>query len=155
MAETNDAAKRLFVWLSKRNRDIAETSVDRAAWMAEASYADMLAIFRELSLAGLGEFISGRKGYKTRIKWFYSVRSIGKSAVRQAKVLAEVDVDQLDTQDEDPIKEPDASAEALRQGFKHEYQLRSDVRIELVLPNDFSSREAERVSAWVKTLSLE
>jgi hypothetical protein len=76
----DEPAKAIFDRFASRQRDARETPIERTAWMAECEYPEVLRVFRELADLGVGHLLMGRKGRKSRMKWHYSIRSLGQAA---------------------------------------------------------------------------
>ena len=89
--KSDERIQAFFVWAANRANDAAETSVDRISQVANASYAEARAFAKELCEIGCGEFIIGRKGWKSRIRWEVSLRSLGKAAKGDADTIDTID----------------------------------------------------------------
>lgn len=89
----------------------------------------------------LAQFIVGRKGYPSRLKWRYTLPSIAgtaKGTIKQPVPIAEsiVSKDQL------------IEHELLEQ----EFRLRPDQKITFKLPEDLTTNEAERLARFIQSL---
>lgn len=83
---------RIFLdWAAARTNDAAETSIDRMTQVADISRFQAIELAKALCAAGCGEYIIGRKGWKTRVRWSFSLRSIGKAATGETVELEELD----------------------------------------------------------------
>jgi len=104
------AARAFFDWAAGRKNDTAETSVDRISNVIEDSYSAARELAKRLCEAGAGEFIIGRKGWKSRISWNFSLRSLGQAARGDNVELEEVDRDLVEeTRDQvEIVSSPDA-----------------------------------------------
>ena len=89
--ESDEDAKRLFEWLARRTNDVAETSIDRICSMLELERYQGVELAKTLATVGICEFIVGRKGWKSRVRWRYSVRSLGEAAKGEAANIATLD----------------------------------------------------------------
>jgi hypothetical protein len=89
--ETDEVAKRLFEWLAGRTNDVAETSVDRICDMVDVERYEAIELAKMLASLGVCEFVVGRKGWKSRVRWLYSVRSLGEAARGGAAKIEEID----------------------------------------------------------------
>jgi len=85
------AARALLDWAARRTNDSAETSLDRVMRVAQIGRSEAVDLARTLGEIGCGEFIVGRKGWKSRIRWSYSLVSLGLAAQGQTAELKEVD----------------------------------------------------------------
>lgn len=150
--EEDDIARRFCDWAALRGRDASETAVYRAAEMCHVAYGDMLKLFRVFDEIGLGTFKEGRKGYKTRIVWGYSLISVGKAGKGESQ-LSEIDVNELEPVENSVPAEYEI--ETISDRMLHKFRLRPDVEIAIDLPPDLSRREAERLASWVQTLPFD
>jgi hypothetical protein len=87
------AARAFFDWAAERKNDAAETSVDRISNVISDSYSEARELAKRLCETGAGNLIIGRKGWKSRISWKFSLRSLGKAARGDNVKLEEVDQD--------------------------------------------------------------
>jgi hypothetical protein len=153
--EEDETARRFLDWGAARINDSVETSVDRAVSVTRASAPEVRRLFQEFQKLGLGELKTGRKGYKTRFIWNYSLRSIGKISKRQSQSLEDIDVTQVEPPDEDPALAPQAQAEVSASLVTHAFQLRPDLLVKLPLPQDLTTKDVERLSSWMRSLPFE
>ncbi len=145
LSEQDEAADRLFTAFSERKNDASETTVRRAAQIANADYGSMVKIFRKLDELDAGRFIPGRHGYESRIEWGYSIRSLGQISTGRSSTPQAVPSDAL--LDDTPAEEGNS--------VKHEFVLRSDLRIRFELPSNLSEKEADRLAGFIKTLPIQ
>ena len=89
--QEDENAKAFFDWAAERKNDAAETSIDRISQVANISRQQANELAKSLSDAGCGEYVIGRRGWKTRVRWDYSLRSLGKAAKGEDVELEEVD----------------------------------------------------------------
>ncbi len=144
----NAVARAFLDHAAQRERDWSETSVDRALGIlkeleAEATRADVVGLFQRLEYLGCGKFITGRRGKPSRIAWSVSIVSVGRAAVGEQQVVAEIP--------ETPAAEETGGGEFL----SHSYHLRPGVLLTLELPADMTAHEAERLAGFIKTLPME
>jgi hypothetical protein len=145
LSSDDEAADRLFTAFSERKNDASETTVRRAAQIANADYGAMVKIFRKLEDLGAGRFIPGRHGYESRIAWTYSIRSLGQISTGRSSTPQAVPSDAL-------VDDTPAEGTTL---IKHEFVLRPGLRVRLELPTDLSEKEAERFAGFIRTLPIE
>lgn len=90
-SDKNAAAKAIFTWLASRDNNSAETTVDRIynKMDADIERTDLVDILKEFENMGLGKFISGRRGLKSRFAWSYDLIQVGKAALGQVATLTE------------------------------------------------------------------
>jgi hypothetical protein len=91
-----EAARAFFDWAADRKNDAAETSVDRISQVTQDSYSEARELAKRLCEIGAGEFIIGRKGWKSRVSWKFSLRSLGQAARGDNVRLEEVDQDLIE-----------------------------------------------------------
>ncbi len=144
---SNKGAKALLDSFATRKRDVAETSVRRAAQLANMDYIEILKTLRELAQAGAGEFKVGRKGLKSRIVWEYGVRSLAAAALGEG-VPIKLDLEKLSDLEEAEYAEDAANSD----DATHEFLLRPAKKIRFALPSDLTKREAERLAGFIKSL---
>lgn len=146
----NETAKALLDTFAMRKRDVAETTVHRAAQLAGVDYNEMLRALREIAEAGAGEFKVGRKGAKSRIEWEYGVRSLAAAARGEGRPV------KLDREELDDIEEVETVEDSEEEGdVVHEFLLRPGKKVRFVLPSDLTQREAERLAGFVQSLPFE
>ena len=145
LCERDEVADRLFTIFSERKNDAREMTVRRAADLAGSDYYSMLKVIRALHELDAGRFIPGRHGYESRISWNYSIKSLGKIAIGKSSIPEQVD-DAAGV--EDTVVTDPATL------IKHEFALRSDLRVKFDLPADLNEKEAARLGAFIGTLPL-
>jgi DNA-binding MarR family transcriptional regulator len=84
-------AQSLFDWVASRKNDTAETTIRRICEKTGMARSDAVRLVKTLSDMGCGEFIVGRKGAESRIRWRFSIISLGKAAQGEGVELDEVD----------------------------------------------------------------
>jgi hypothetical protein len=89
--EEDEGAKAFFDWAGARTNDAAGTSVDRISQVTGLSYSEARELAKALGEIGCGEFVVGRKGWKSRIRWAFSLRTLGKAASGENVEIEEVD----------------------------------------------------------------
>lgn len=155
----------VFGWLAERDENPTETRVDMAvkALGPKLTYRDLVAFFKKLENAGVGRFIVGRRGGRSRFEWTYTAESVGKAALGESKKL--VALHQMgseepgdfegftDERDGEPEGEEDENeGEGL---LRTEYLLRPDLRLPVVVPVDMTEGEANRLADFIRTLWFE
>lgn len=129
------------------------SSVDRIGFKSKVAYPEVVRVFKELANAGCGTFRNGRKGYKTRIEWEYSLVSLGEVAKGEAAIPEPIDLSALED-DEDDFEI--TSTEEMDEGLiTHAFQLRPDMVLHLGFPSDLTTKEAERLAAFIRALPFD
>jgi hypothetical protein len=148
-----------FDWAASRDRDAKETSVDRLIEKLQIAKPQAIKICKQLQDAGCGRLFYGRRGAKTRIRWFYSLRSLGKAAKGDSSQLDEIN-DEFDEDDaaaapvQAKLREAMAGA-GPSEGIEHRFALRPSINVTVSLPEDLTKREAERFAAFIQSLPFE
>lgn len=140
---TNGVARAFLDHAAQRTYDQKETKVDTALTNLNSngpqfSRQDVVELFRRMEGLGGGKFITGRRGQESRFVWEVSLRSAGKAAAGETLSVEEID-----------------DTEAVSRSLQHSYYLRSDRPITVDLPMDLTTKEAERLAAFIKSLPLE
>lgn len=88
---SNELARRFFDHCAQRERDASETSIDRIAFRLDVSREAAIGLAQEFEEAGIGTFVVGRRGYKSRFVWDFSCISVGQVAAGESTSLEEPD----------------------------------------------------------------
>ena len=146
---SSDACARAFLTHSaQRGRNQTTTSVDRALTNLqnaghEYNRSQLLDVFRELESCGCGDFVVGRRGWRSRFDWSSSVIDVGRAAGG-----ATIEIQPLDSSNTE-------TTEDATDWLTHTFHLRPGVEITIELPMDFTPDEAGRVSSFVQTLPFD
>lgn len=84
----DEIAQRFFDQCASRERDASATSIDRMAYLLGISREEAIGLAQRLESTGCGEFVVGRRGYKSRFTWSYSCISVGQAAAGDTAQLA-------------------------------------------------------------------
>lgn len=84
----DDVARAFFDWAAARQKNAVETSLETIENRADIGHLQCVSLGRTLSEMGVCEFITGRKGYKTRLRWCFNLRQIGLVARGEEGVLS-------------------------------------------------------------------
>lgn len=96
----DECAAAIFSWASGRKRDASLTTIERLSSLTNWEEWDIRRVAKLLEAEGFCRFIAGRKGYKSRIEWYYSIKSMAKVALGESVELLEIGPDVLDEDDE-------------------------------------------------------
>jgi len=102
---------------------------------------EVIALFRKLQALGYGAFIEGRKGHPSRFEWLASLIDVGKASQGSEDSINPVPSDATIDNGSDEMR-------------KYTFPLRTDRDVIFELPANFTQKEAERFSAFLKTLAL-
>ena len=144
---SDSVARGFLEHVAARERNQGETSVDRALQIlrnggADVSRQQIISVFRGLETCGCGEFVAGRHGFPSRFVWSTAMISVGRAAAGEQE-----EVEQLPTEDEE-----------LNRGdswLTHSFQLRPQMTLEIDLPANLSSKEAQRIARFIETLPFD
>ena len=149
-------AKAVLDQFASRQRNQQTTKLEQLLFRLNNSgvgvaKADVIGVLRKLDELGCGDFRTGRKGHPTRFEWKYDLVSVGKAAAGGTQAVEEIQP----TADQDNGDE-EAAVKTIPEGsIQHTFQLRPGWQIEITLPADLSTREAGRLSEFVKTLPFD
>jgi len=101
---------------------VMEVNVERDA---------VVQFIKELGKAGYGEFIIGRRGYKTRFEWSLD-------SLELANLYGENAIESKESHT-----------------IEHSFVLREDFRVTLKLPSDLSTTEASRLASFISSIPFE
>lgn len=149
----DENATAILDYFAKGKKSMSVSYVHRVAYKTDVATSEAVRVLKELADIGCGRFVVGRHGKKSRLVWFYSLISVGQVARGEAE-----DFEELESEiDDDEI----LNLEELEDGddtgdlTSHSFQLRPDLIVRFSLPTDITSREADRIAAFVKTLPFE
>jgi hypothetical protein len=91
--QVSTTARAVFDWAASRTNDAIETTLDVIERKTGMARAEAVEFARRIDNLGCGDFKVGRKGAKSRIRWAYSLKSMGEAAQGRVDTLAEVDPD--------------------------------------------------------------
>lgn len=147
---SDEAAKLILDEFAGRERGQRETKVDRLQGILSSDgvgRSEIIRVFRILEELGFGEFIEGRRGHVSRFQWQYSAVDVGKAASGSSDAIGEIGSAEEDDED------AELSAARIPPGsLAHRFQLRPDWQVDVILPVNFSTQEAARLSDFIKTL---
>jgi hypothetical protein len=89
--QKDTAARTLLDWAAGRTNDAAETSIDRLMHVTGIGRSEAVELSRIFDEIGCGEFVIGRKGWKSRIRWQYSLINLGEAAQGRTTELKKAD----------------------------------------------------------------
>jgi len=138
------AAKAMLNDFASRTNNQRVTKVDQILNRLRAYNVqrwECIALFRKLEELGHGKFIEGRKGHPSRFVWASSPVDVGKAAQGAEAPITPVSSD----------GETDDNAGEMRD---YVFPLRTDTDATFELPIDLTQKEAERLSAFLKTLAI-
>jgi hypothetical protein len=144
----SDRVVRLILDLiAQRQRNQGETKVERVQHLLlcdgkDVSRGDIIEAFRSLEKLGVGQFVTGRRGWSSRFVWSVGMVSVGRAAAGERS-----DVEQ--------IPEETGHEEENDSTLSHTYNLRADVAVTIDLPTDLTRNEAERLASFIRTLPID
>jgi hypothetical protein len=153
-------AKLAFDDFAARRRNQRETKVDRlhAVLVGKGlriSYADVRNFLQELAKLNCGEYRIGRRGWQSRLVWGVALVSLGQAAAGTRANVEELNAEEAGDET-DAAEEPEtAPPRAETSDIRVIYPLRLDRHIEFLIPKDLTTREAQRLSDFIKTLPFD
>jgi hypothetical protein len=136
--KSSGPASKILDNFASRLRDRKSVEVDRLEQIfPDLTRTEIIEFFRKLDEFGFGQFLIGRRGAQSRFEWNVPMRSVGKVAAGQGTIV------HTDDSDEEDRQVP---------AIKHPYCLRADFIAQIELPLDLTTREAERLAEFIKTL---
>ena len=136
-------ARAFFDHLAKRQRNQAETTVDRILKILQRSLenegiarGDVVSLFKSLQEVEVGQFVTGRWGRPSRFVWDAPLTEVAMAA----------------TGEEVPGHEETGEE---TEHFVHAFNLRSDLTVEFELPMDLTESESQRIAKFITSLPLE
>jgi len=143
--KANKVAQSLFEHLSFSDEHFKTNSAKYLEIETKCDYYDLVKFLKTLDATGLGKFVAGRKGKDTRIDWKYHPKSIGTTALGKTNRLNST-MKGLSAYDGGGDDDNLAN---------HSFLLRPELVVDIVLPTDFSKKEAERLSRWLNTIPFD
>lgn len=160
--EGSEVAKIILEYFASRKRNKRYTTVDRLyevlfAKGHKVSHREIRKVLMRLGDLHCGEFILGRHGGETRVKWSVGFIGLGQAAAGQHTEITELTDDEVVKEDEDEAGEQELAGaeETPTSDMKIKYPLRPVRDVEFVLPKDLTAREAHRLAEFIKTLPFE
>ncbi len=152
---SNKASSIAFRIFKERDKDSKETKLERLEDLIRSeggnpSRVDIVSLLKGLQEANCGRFIVGRRGSPSRFEWSVSLRSVGLAATSGSDEVNEMDED-ADERDGDDELADDSDESSIT----HTFVLRPEYRVKLTLPVDMTSREAKRLSDFLRTLPFD
>jgi hypothetical protein len=147
-----EVAKAVLDDFAIRQRNQRKTKLDQLLFRLASSgvsRSEVIRVFRKLEELGYGEFVEGRRGHPSRFEWLFDLVTVGRAAAGSSQVIEEVrtSAEEEDEADALPVMPPGS--------LSHKFQLRPDWQVDLILPIDFTTREALRLSDFIKTLPFD
>ncbi|MGC8541942.1 MAG: hypothetical protein ACP5QA_15135 [Phycisphaerae bacterium] len=173
-AASDEFARRAFELLATRQRKRSEITVEVLMSSLSADRATVVKFLQRLESLSCGQFILGRGTKQSRLRWRYTMNSVGMVALGRSTILEEMpDADEgaSDSEAEVSPAQPPASpavtapaeqSAALnrstpppRRALSHTFPLAPDRMALLELPIDLTKTEAARLAAFVQALAVE
>ena len=167
-AAADEPARACFELLSRRQRRRRELAVDVLMRDAGITRTAAVSIFRSLESLGCGKMVVGRRNGRTRFEWHFTMSSVGLVALGQSDFL-----DPMGRDDPEEGSETGGSADGPASGgfqagsgndgqrdqasvatgmLSYPFPLRNGVKASLILPEDLTVEEAERLGNFIRAL---
>lgn len=159
LSQNRQDFKEFFRILSSRQRNRSSIDIDSLVKNTNENIGAQgrkLAIefFRKLEEIGVGDFKVGRRGMPTRFIWSVPMLEV----IEVAQLVVSNEAIDNGLEEVEPLKsttslsiEEDSKPKVLT----HKYILRQTFTVTINLPVDLTGSEADRLSAFIKTLPLE
>jgi hypothetical protein len=85
--KNNEQAKLVLDWMATRSNNSSVTVLDNLLPKVDIERNDLINVLRTFEETGLGKFIIGRRGSKTRFAWALGLVSVGRVARGEMQVL--------------------------------------------------------------------
>jgi hypothetical protein len=161
--QANAAVKAILTYAASRKYNSVEMSVERTEVMLrrggdDISRREVIEAFKALEDLGLGEFIIGRRGAQSRLKWHVPMIDAGRAAqgiIESVRRLADDEL--LPPEPSEPLTQSDElPVPSMRSVYmRHAYNLRPGYAVTIELPTNLSEREASRLAEFIKTLPFD
>jgi hypothetical protein len=153
---TSRVAKAAFDYFATCQRNRSETKVNRLVSVLltrghDVSYGDVRNFLRDLAGLQCGIYIIGRRGQPSRLKWTDELVSLGQAAAGQRSEIEQFKEEEA----VDNEVEERTNGQISPDDMKLSYPLRRDRHVEIVVPKDITSTEAQRLADFIKTLQFE
>jgi len=110
----------------------------------------LIAAFRELERLDCGEYVEGRRGYKSRFVWNSDFGSLSICRAAFGEMLSTPQDE--DSQDDDTGYNGDNEHMT---DLDHQFHLRDTYQVEISLPVNLTVAEAKRLAMFIKSLPLD
>ncbi len=172
-AASDEFARRAFELLATRQRKRSEITVDVLMSSLTADRTPVVKFLQRLESLGCGQFILGRGTKQSRLRWRYTMGSVGMAALGRSAILEEMPSEETNGDEDSPAPTPTArpgtvstattppAAEPIRpivptrRALSHTFPLAPDRLALLELPIDLTKAEANRLAAFVQALAVE
>jgi hypothetical protein len=121
-------------------------SIKQTSKESGKDYRICLEVFKRLEKIKIGGVTPGRHGNVTRFIWFVAFLPL-MEAVNQEVLRRESESEQTTEKGKIPG--------TLGETIEHPYVLRRDFPVRFTLPANFTTKEAERLASWIKTLPFD
>lgn len=141
-----------FEWANSMKSTPRETTYEELQSVLKMNRNEIRSYAADIERAQIGKRIFGRRKFKSRIRWIYTLQSVAAAARGLSDTLELVSDSNFPATPE--TNEPSSGAGRPDEA-DHVFQLRRDRRVTFRLPKDLTLKEAERLAAFVKTLPLD
>ncbi len=158
--QENQEARVAFDHFATRKRNKRETSVNRLLAVLEAdgadvSYGGIRDFLRRLAELNCGVYMFGRRGKPSRLVWSVGLVSLGQAAAGQRSEVSELNGGDAADEDEETDEQESAGIRPGSLDMRISYPLRPDLNVELILPKSLTTREAQRLAEFIRSLPFD
>jgi hypothetical protein len=144
---SHPGVKAIFDFATDKNKNVSEITADHIEKYAAHIGTDIgryyiVDAFKKIAELELGDYIVGRRGQPTRLRWMMPML--------EANQLAHGEISSSTTEITSNEKKPQMTEQP--NIISHSFNLRPNFIVELKLPQDFNEKEAVRLSEFIRTL---
>lgn len=155
---SEDHTRKVLDVFAKYKNAMRAVNVDvvwaKAGGRASLKRSEVVAALKRLQELGFGTYTKGAHGYASRFGFRPSRGPLWLALLAQGSDEEDLPDDPGELPGEDSWESLD-EPEALEGWVAHKFRLRQDVEISFSLPGNLSSKEAKRLSLWVKCIPLD
>lgn len=150
----------LFRYLAEFKKNMRYTVVDNASKKTGLSTFAIRGVFKDLQDLGLGRLLIGRKGHQTRFEWSAPLTAVAEIAaggqVNDEVLFDKSWIEALPEESKDADIDDGEHEAGLDQSEKktHKYHLRANFEAALTLPSDLTSKDVDKLHAFLNSLIL-
>jgi hypothetical protein len=165
--KTDSAAKTVLDHFAARQRNANVTKVESLASAldrkgADLGYYEIVKVLKALCEMNFGTYTTGRRGHKSRVNWRVSTTTLGQAAAGARSDIEGLRMEDASAVEGDDDDDNDLIVNTAEPESRHGtglkrvvYPLRRDVDVELMIPKDFTKRDAQRLAEFIKALPFD
>lgn len=164
LVKTDTGAMTLFTYFSKRQNNSLVSGIPQLVRHAELDEVTIIELFKKMDAIGLGSFVIGRRGHKTRFEWVYGLVTVGQAALGKTDALEVLTADQVEAMTmaasvggqstsqtvvgRQPAGVPDGKPNA-------EYQAVFPINLTLIIPGRVNKAKFDKITEIIRNVTSE